>query len=69
MQRQVVKISSFLLVLIVLFSTFSFTIEKHYCGDFLVDVSFTGKADGCGMEMNKATTKKKKIVAKMKSIK
>ena len=30
-----------------LFSTLSFTVEKHYCGDFLVDVSYVGKADTC----------------------
>lgn len=25
----------------------SFTIEKHYCGETLVDVSYFGKADSC----------------------
>ena len=50
------KIASFLLALLVLFSTFSFTVEKHYCGEFLMDVSFTGSADDCGMEMEKPST-------------
>ncbi|MCG1035897.1 HYC_CC_PP family protein [Polaribacter sargassicola] len=50
------KILSFLLALFVLFSTFSFTVEKHYCGDFLVDVSFTGETDACGMSVDKTTT-------------
>lgn len=54
------KIASFLLALLVLFSTFSFTVEKHYCGEFLMDVSFTGSADDCGMEMEKTIAKKKK---------
>lgn len=53
------KITSFTLAFFVLFSTFSFTVEKHYCGDFLVDVSFTGDADGCGMQMEKVAAKKK----------
>ena len=38
------------LALIVLFSTVSFTIEKHYCGDVLVDVSVFYEAEKCGME-------------------
>lgn len=54
------KIASSLLALLVLFSTFSFTVEKHYCGEFLMDVSFTGAAENCGMEMEKTVTKKKK---------
>ena len=42
-----IKISSVILAVLVLFSTFSFAIEKHYCGDFLVDVSYLGEADKC----------------------
>ncbi|ARV16389.1 HYC_CC_PP family protein [Polaribacter sp. SA4-12] len=53
------KISSFSLVLLVFFSTFSFTVEKHFCGDFLMDVSFIGHADDCGMDMGKVSSKKK----------
>jgi hypothetical protein len=43
----------------VLFSTFSFKVEKHFCGDFLIDVSFIGNADDCGMHGEKAPIKKK----------
>jgi hypothetical protein len=39
------------MALIVLFSTFSFTVAQHYCGDDLVDFSFFGKAESCGMEI------------------
>lgn len=46
------KIATTLLSLIVLMSTMSFTIDKHYCGEFLVDVSYMGEADGCGMNMD-----------------
>lgn len=34
----------------VLVSTMSFTISKHYCGDTLVDIAVFQKAKGCGME-------------------
>lgn len=37
------------MALIVLFSTFSFTVEQHFCGDVLVDFSVFGKAKSCGM--------------------
>lgn len=60
MKRVFTKITSLVLAFLVLFSTFSFTVETHYCGDFLMDISFTGNAENCGMKMEqKATTKKK----------
>ena len=46
----VTKILSAVLAFLVLFSTFSFTVEKHYCGDFLVDTSYFGEADSCAGE-------------------
>ena len=49
-------VSSFL-ACIVLLSTVSFTVEKHFCGEFLMDISFTGDADDCGMAMEKASKK------------
>lgn len=45
------KIASFLLAIVVLFSTMSFTIDKHYCGTMLVDVAINAKAKTCGMEV------------------
>ena len=59
MKQVISKISSFLLALLVLFSTFSFTVEKHYCGEFLMDVSYVGNADDCGMDMEKVVSSKK----------
>ena len=47
MKQFLSKIASFTLAFLVLFSTFSFTVDTHYCGDFLIDVSFIGEADGC----------------------
>ena len=44
------KIFSVSLALLVLFSTVSFTIEKHFCGNTLVDVSLFTEADKCKME-------------------
>lgn len=46
------KILSTTLALLVLLSTMSFTVEKHYCGDFLVDVSYIGNAESCDMVMD-----------------
>nr|WP_206073482.1 hypothetical protein [Maribacter sp. 4G9] len=43
------------MTLTMLFSTFSFAVEQHYCGDVLVDFSFFGKAESCGMEMEQAS--------------
>ncbi|MFG6686546.1 hypothetical protein ACGK9U_08195 [Mariniflexile sp. HNIBRBA6329] len=39
-----------LLALLVLFSTVSFTIEKHFCGDVLIDVAVFTEAEKCAME-------------------
>lgn len=44
------KSFSVLLAIVVLFSTVSFTVEKHFCGDVLVDVSVFSEANKCGME-------------------
>ncbi|MDG1528987.1 MAG: hypothetical protein P8I51_03075 [Polaribacter sp.] len=46
------KIASISMAFLVLLSTMSFTVEKHYCGDFLVDVSIIGNADSCDMKMD-----------------
>ncbi|AFL82617.1 hypothetical protein Aeqsu_3186 [Aequorivita sublithincola DSM 14238] len=35
---------------VVLFTTMSFAVDFHYCGDTLVDFSFVQQADSCGME-------------------
>ena len=59
MKQRFSNIASFLLALLVLFSTFSFKVEKHFCGEFLMDISFIGDADDCGMHMEKVSAKKK----------
>jgi len=42
---------------VVLFSTMSFTIDMHYCGDTLVETAVFQKAKGCGMEMQNPSAK------------
>tara|TARA_R110002049_G_scaffold242216_1_gene416036 strand:+ start:834 stop:1247 length:414 start_codon:yes stop_codon:yes gene_type:complete len=50
------KIMSLVMAFVVLFSTLSFTINMHYCGDTLVETAIFQKAKGCGMEMEKPST-------------
>jgi len=44
------KIVSMLMAFVVLFSTMSFTVDMHYCGDTLVDSAIFHKAKTCGMD-------------------
>ena len=48
------------MALTVLVSTMSFTVEKHYCGETLVDTAIFTKAHGCGMVMDKIQPKQDK---------
>ena len=43
------KITSLFLALLVLGSTMSFTVDKHFCGDHLIDVAIFGEASSCLM--------------------
>lgn len=42
------------MALIVLFSTMSFSVDMHFCGDHLVDFSIIGNADTCMMQTKKS---------------
>ena len=44
------KMFSVFLALIVLSSTMSFTIEKHFCGDKLIDVALFSELNKCNMD-------------------
>lgn len=46
------KISAVALSFLVLFSTLSLTVEKHFCNNFLVDISYFGNSKGCADEFN-----------------
>ena len=39
------------LAILVLLSTMSFTVEKHFCGDTLIDTAVFTKVEDCGMNM------------------
>ena len=51
MKKGFQKSVSTVLALLVLVSTFSFTIDRHYCGSFLVDQAIFSKASTCGMDV------------------
>ena len=58
MKKAFYKILAITMALVVLFSTMSFTVNSHFCGDNLVGVSYFGKAESCGMEMKQEQIKK-----------
>ncbi|MFV0573120.1 MAG: HYC_CC_PP family protein [Xanthomarina gelatinilytica] len=58
------KIMSLTMVFVVLFSTMSFTMNMHYCGDTLVETALFHKAKGCGMEMGNPSTESCSITKK-----
>ncbi|RXJ50782.1 hypothetical protein ESZ48_06990 [Gelidibacter gilvus] len=50
---------------LVLLSTISFTMEKHYCGDTLIDVAIFSKVDSCcDMDATAITAVEKKSCCK-----
>ena len=65
MKQFFTKISTFLLAFFVLFSTFSFTVETHYCGDLLVDVSFVVEAENSAMSSDLIACAKKNNCCKV----
>jgi len=52
------NITAVSLACLMLVSTMSFTINKHFCGDHLVSTSVILKAETCGMEKQIPTTEK-----------
>ncbi|WP_179351607.1 HYC_CC_PP family protein [Winogradskyella vidalii] len=56
------KTISFVLSFLVLFSTLSLTIEKHFCGDILIDVAIFSETEKCAddfFEIDEVATLKK----------
>ena len=45
------RVTSMFLAVLVVFSTLSFTVKKHFCGTNLVDVAVFSDVKGCGMEL------------------
>lgn len=58
------KIISFIMTLVVLCSTMSYSFDMHYCGDTLVETAIFHKAKGCGMEMQSPSTEECSILKK-----
>lgn len=52
------NITAISLACLMLLSTMSFTINKHFCGDHLVNTSVILKADTCGMDIDLPPTEK-----------
>lgn len=50
-QKTIHNIFSVTIALLVLLSTISFTIEKHFCGDTLIDVAVFSAVNTCGMDI------------------
>ena len=50
MEKIIKKITASILSFIVLFSSMSFAIDEYICGDQVMDVSYFGDADNCGMD-------------------
>ena len=49
MKKLFQKSGSLVMALLVLFSTMSFTVDKHFCGKILVDQAVFSEAKSCGM--------------------
>ncbi|WP_299337207.1 hypothetical protein [uncultured Psychroserpens sp.] len=45
------------MTILLLMSTMSFTVEKHFCGNHLVDVAVFSEVKKCGMQMASDTEK------------
>ena len=50
------KSASLALAFLVLFSTVSFTVDKHFCGEILVDQAVFSEAKTCGMHGDMSTS-------------
>lgn len=53
MKQYLKHISAFALAILVLFSTFSFTVSEHFCGGYAISHAIGIPAKTCGMEMQK----------------
>lgn len=59
-QKSAHKILSLAMAILLLLSTSSFILEKHFCGDVLIDTSIFSKANSCDVnETSKAVSEKK----------
>lgn len=52
---------SVILAIMVLFSTLSFAVEKHFCGEMLMDLAIFSEPEPCCMELGHAETPEEDI--------
>lgn len=50
MKKYFQNTGAFIMAFLVLLSTMSFTVEKHFCGNIFVDKAIFSEAETCGME-------------------
>jgi hypothetical protein len=50
MKQHIHKLMATFMACVVIFTTMSFTVDMHFCGDTLVDFSFVQSVKTCGME-------------------
>lgn len=55
MEKGFQRLGSLVMAFLVLFSTMSFTVEKHFCGSILVDKAIFSEAKTCGMDEDRTT--------------
>ena len=58
MRNLFIKLGSALLSLMVILSSLMIVVDEHYCGDTLIDISFFGEANSCGMEKKEMANSK-----------
>lgn len=56
MKKFLHNIMAVFMAAVVLMTTMSFTMDVHYCGETLVDFSFTQQVETCGMEKMQSTS-------------
>ncbi len=52
MKQILLKIKAFFLAILFLVASNTYAVTSHFCGSFLVDVSYFGEAESCGMEVS-----------------
>ena len=58
------NITALFLAFLVLFATMSLTINEHYCGDILVDVTVYSNANSCGMDVQPSQITSQNLITK-----
>ncbi|WP_394749906.1 HYC_CC_PP family protein [Spongiimicrobium salis] len=62
MKKVLHQITAAVMAILVLFSTLSFTINSHFCGDTLVDSTLFKEAKTCGMQMHEKDSSSKSMM-------